>query len=477
VQYFRYTLIILILCLSIPAFSQGSETDTSQYIPLLSGPDLQNTLNYSLMVASTEGDTVSIEWLVRHGAEVDAETYEHITPLMFAVANNKVDGVKELLKYRPDVNVISDYSETPLLIAVKNQNLEIAELLIRDSADVNYSDKWGATPLHYASIYGYFYLVDMLLYYDAKIYSKSNDGTTPLMAAIWAGYSDVADLLLQNGADPEERDNLGFTPFLIAAQNGDTVIMDLLLKRRINIYEVNNSNYNALDIAIKSNQKDGTEYLLRKGDKWSNSGSDVVNPYSIAEIYGRKDLAVILKNNNIPRDYKFGFDQVIFNISANATFHDYFIGVSLSFKEPSLNAGIFAGCDIKPTYTRVLIKESENLYYQYMDKGSIAYAGLFKEIPLTNNPLRSNFVLTGSLAIAYRFGDKFKGTEIVPEMKLRIVPCVGLKWSRDPFNITSNLSYMKTEFYKVGPIWFRIGFSYTLFFNDIRASGKIIKWY
>jgi ankyrin repeat protein len=476
-QYFRYTFLILMISLSIPVLSQETETDTTVYASILTGPDAQNTLNYYLMVSATDGDTISAEWLLHHGAEINSATYEGITPLIFAVANNRLSTVDLLLKYGSDVNIVSNYSETPLLIAVKNQNLEIAELLIRDSADINFSDRYGATPLHYASIYGYFYIVDMLLYYNAEIYNKANDGTSPLMAAIWSGYLDIADLLLQNGADPEEKDNQGFTPLLIAAQNGDTLMMDLLLKRRVNLYEVDNAGYNALDIAIRSDQKAGAEYLLRKGDKWSSPAAKAVDPYSIAQVYRRKDLAVLLQDYNIPKNYKFGFDQVTFNVSANACFHDYFIGASLSFKEPSLNAGIFAGFDTKPGYTRILIKEREDLYYQYMDKGSMAYAGLFKDIALTNNPLKGNLLLTGSLAVSYRFGDKFKGTEIIPEMKIRIIPGIGIKWSKERYSITSNLSYMKTEFYKVGPVWLRMGFSYTLFFNDIRAQGKIIKWY
>ena len=85
----------------------------------------------------------------------------------------------------------------------------------------------------------------------------------------------------QNGANLEARDNDGFTPFLIAAQNGDTLIMNLLLKEGVNLYEKNNYNYNALAIAIESDNKPAVEFLLEKGDKWLSPEKEGVNPYRL----------------------------------------------------------------------------------------------------------------------------------------------------------------------------------------------------
>jgi ankyrin repeat protein len=400
-----------------------------------------------------------------------------VTPLLYAVANNRLDAVKVLLNYDIDINVMTTYWETPLLAAVKNGNVDIAEALIRDSADTKVSDKYGATPLHYAAIYGYFYMVDMLLYYEAAVYSKTNDGTTPLMTAVWAGYSDISDLLIQNGADPEEKDNLGFTPFLIAAQNGDTVIMEMLIKRNINLYEVNSFNYNALDIAIKSNQKEATAYLLKKGDKWASSENNPVSPYSVAAKYVRKEIAVLLEKNNIPRTYKFGFDQVAISASFRNCFYDYFTGIGVLFKEPSINGGIFLGLDVKPGYTRVLMKESETKFYQYFNKSSMIYAGLFKDFAITDFPYKGNWIFSGSLAAGYSYGNKLKGTSITPENKIRIIPGIGLKWTNDRLNFYSNIEIIKSEFYKVGPLWLRLGVSYNIFFDNVRAPGKDIKWH
>jgi hypothetical protein len=396
---------------------------------------------------------------------------------MFAVVNNKLDAVNTLLSYNVNVNVMTAYLETPLLAAVKNGNLEIAEALIRDSADINISDLHGATSLHYASIYGNFYMTDLLLYYDAETYKKTSDGTTPLMAAVWAGHFEITDLLIQNGANPEDTDNMGFTPFLIAAQNGDTLVMELLVKRSINLYEVNKFNYNALDLAIKSNHKDAVDYLLRKGDKWVSNGYKAINPYLVAAKYSRKEIEQMLEKNNLPQSSRFGFDQVSISASFKGCLHDYFAGLAISFKEPYLNAGIFAGCDFKPGYTRILIKKSESQFYQYMDKSSMIYAGLFKDFKITDHPLKNNWFVSGSIAAGYTFGNKLKGTAIIPPNKFKIVPEIAFKWAGNHFNFFGGLDFLKTDFYKVGPVWLRVGASYNIFFDKVRAPGKDIKWF
>jgi ankyrin repeat protein len=476
----NFQILILFILLSIPLCiraQEEAEIDTSGYLAFGFGSATKDVLNFNLMVAASKGYVAEIHRIIKNGADPDTKTFQNVTPLMYAVANNRLDAVAALLTYHPDVNVLTTFSETPLLAAVKNGNVEIAEALIRDSADINSSDRYGATPLHYASIYGYFYVVDLLLYYEADIFKKTNDGTSPLMAAVWAGYSDIADLLLQHNSNPEEADNNGFTPFLIAAQNGDTLTMEMLIKRNINLYEINKYGYNALDICIKSNKKEATAYLLRKGDKWTSNGNKSISPYLVASKYSRKDITGLLEKNNIPKTYKFGFDQMSVSGSFKGCLYDYFIGFGISFKEPSLNGGIFAGIDTKPGYTRVLMKKSETLFYQYKDRSSMVYAGLFKDFSITDRPAKGNWSFSASVAAGYTFGNKLKGTLITPENRIRFNPEISLRWTKNNLNMYCGIEYLKSEFYKIGPVWLRLGVSYNIFFDKVRAPGKDIKWF
>lgn len=462
-----------LFCIFLSASPQENQVDTSGYLPLF----YEGSLEYNLMLASALGIPGEIDRLVKMGADIEAETEEGATPLVIAVAANKTEAVRTILKYNPDLNKKTRFDETPLLIAVKNQNSEIAEALIRAGADINMADNHGATPLHYASVYGYFSLADLLLYYDAEIDLKTAEGTTPLMAAIWAGNTDVADLLIQNGANMEARDSEGFTPFLIAAQNGDTLLMDFLLKKGVDFFESNKYNYDALAISIRANQPNSSLFLMNRNPDWSKRNKDAVNPYVVASKYRRNELIKALRAANVPGNINYSIDQAEFSLSLKSSFNDYFTGFSFSLREPALNGGIQAGLDTKIWFTRIMIKESENLIFQYFDRRSIVYAGLFRDFALTDNMYKANMILLASLSAAYTFGNKFRGTQIVPDNKLSILPSVTIKLVKNNLAFSTGLEYMKTGYYKNGPLWLRMSASWSLYFDNIRGPVKTIKWY
>jgi ankyrin repeat protein len=450
-----------------------SPIDTNDYLPSF----YETSLNYNLMIASSRGYSSEIDRLIGKGAEINAENSNGITPLIYAVLNNHIGAVRTLLKYDPLLDKVTSSYETPLIIAVKNNNSEICEALIRAGAEVDFPDRNGATPLHYATINGYLEITDLLLYYNASIDQTSDDGITPLLAAIMAGYANVADLLIQNGANLEARNDKGYTPFLMASVNGDTLIMDLLFKHGVDIYADNNAHYNALDMAISTNKTESAKYLLKIGNKWTTSSNNAVDPYLVATKYRRKEMVRLLKENNVPGQVHYGFDQANFTLSSRFTLRDYYTGFSFSLKEPYLNGGIIAGTDMKLWYTRVLIKNSEQLYYQYLDKGYLAYAGVFKDFMLSENPFKSNFVLTTTLLAGYSFGHTMKGTLMAPANEFMVIPDISAKWNIRSISLSLGMEYIRSQFYHIGPVWLRAGFSYTLFFDRIRTQVTPIKWY
>ena len=117
------------------------------------------------------------------------------------------------------------------------------------------------------------------------------------------------------------------------------------------------------------------------------------------------------------------------------------------------------------------------MFYQYMDKGSVFYAGLFKDFAITDYPFRGNFILSTSLSAGYSFGNQLKGTEYTPPDKFIIVPSVSVKWTKRDLALSLGLNYMKTDFYSVGPLWLRLGVSYNIYFDKGRPKKKTLKWY
>jgi ankyrin repeat protein len=473
-QLFHLFILAVLICFPRVAVAQVFEIiDTSSYLPYT----ISNALDINLMIASSRGYDSEVERLIGKGADINAASDEGATPLVYAVANNSLSTVRKLLEHGADADRLTKSGESALLIAIRNQNPEITETLIRAGANTGFIDKEGATLVHYAAMSGNLNITDMLLYYDAAPDTKALDGTTPLMAAIWAGYPDIADLLMQNGANIEARDRDGFTPFLIASQAGDTLMMNLLLKEGVDIYEKNNYNYNALDLAIEQNQKPAVELLLKKGDRWSVSDRNDINPYRIASSFGRSDIIPILEHYNIRGKAGFSIDEILISASSRMNTRDIYTGASVSLREPLIKAGFTAGIDIKPAYTRILMKAGESTYYQYFDRSPVVYAGMFKDFVLREYPSGVRLFASASLSAGYTLANKFKGTDLMPERRIRIIPEAAIRLQVNHLIIQSALEYANTGFYRVGPVWLRIGAGYDFFLSHKRSPVKIIKWY
>lgn len=448
----------------------NSRLDTSEYLPEI----YEGALDYNLMIAASKGYSSEINRLIARGADVNAQTIEGATPLIYAVANNKSEAVSTILAYDPVVDKLTASYETPLMIAAKSDFFEIAEKLIRAGANVNTADRFGATSLHYSAIYGYTDLADLLLYYEADPDIKTTDGSTPLHGAVWAGNTEIADLLLQNGAKPDEKDNTGHTPFLLASYFGDTIAMDMLYKTGADINTRDNNGLDALALAIISNQAGAVDYILSLRKSLPENAP---NPYKIASSYGRSDIIPVLRDHGVPGRITYGIDRLTFNISERFSIHDVYTGFTLTFSEPYLKAGFYTGLDTKLWYTRVLMKNSEKLYYQYRDKSSLVYAGLFRDFKLSEVPDRYNVMLSTSLAAGYSFGNSLKGTLLTPENKFRVIPSVAVKYNGRSFFLSGGIEYIKSEFHRTGPIWLRIGIGYNYSFGNNITKIKTPRWY
>ncbi len=469
----KLSIAIVLSAYSCMLTGQQIMVDTSEYLPGF----YYGALEYNLIIASSKGYDNEVMKLISRGAEVDTETSEGATPLFFAISNDHVSVVNILLSQGADPNKRTIRRETPLILAARRNNTEIAESLLRNGAEIDYQDIYGATALHYAAIYDYVTLTDMLLYYDASVDIKTNEGTTPLMAAVWAGNLGTADLLMNYGSNLEARDKTGFTPFLIAAQNGDTLLMNIFLEKGVDLYEKNTFKWDALSLAIRSDRKDAAKVLLKRGKGWSDPERDVVNPYSIAAGYRRKEMIQLLKESGLPGNTKLQFNILELSISSRFTFRDIYTGFSVSFREPLNNISLTAGLDTKPFHTKVLIRQSDNLFYQYLDKTSFAYLGVNKDFALTDKLYGNNFYLTTSLNAGYFFGETFRGSEAGPEGKIKIVPAASFKWVVNRLSFYAGAEFMTSDFYKIGPVWYRTGCSFSFQFNNIKAPVKTIRWY
>lgn len=104
----------------------------------------------------------------------------HSTPLHLAAGYNNLEVAEYLLQHGADVNAQDKGGLIPLHNAASYGHVDVAALLIRYNACVNATDKWAFTPLHEAAQKGRTQLCTLLLAHGADPTMRNQEGQTPL---------------------------------------------------------------------------------------------------------------------------------------------------------------------------------------------------------------------------------------------------------------------------------------------------------
>ncbi|XP_061887073.1 poly [ADP-ribose] polymerase tankyrase-1 isoform X2 [Entelurus aequoreus] len=102
------------------------------------------------------------------------------TPLHLAAGYNNLEVAEYLLEHGADVNAQDKGGLIPLHNAASYGHVDIAALLIKYKTCVNATDKWAFTPLHEAAQKGRTQLCALLLSHGADPTMKNQEGQTPL---------------------------------------------------------------------------------------------------------------------------------------------------------------------------------------------------------------------------------------------------------------------------------------------------------
>ncbi|XP_078070327.1 poly [ADP-ribose] polymerase tankyrase-1 isoform X1 [Mustelus asterias] len=121
------------------------------------------------------------------------------TPLHLAAGYNNLEVADYLLEHGADVNAQDKGGLIPLHNAASYGHVDIAALLIKYNTCVNATDKWAFTPLHEAAQKGRTQLCALLLAHGADPTMKNQEGQTPLDLAT----ADDIRALLVDAMPPE----------------------------------------------------------------------------------------------------------------------------------------------------------------------------------------------------------------------------------------------------------------------------------
>ena len=166
-----------------------------------------------------KGAADAVQFLLEHGADVNAKRDDLWTPLHLAFHVGKLEVARILLEHHANVDARTNGGQAPLHLLSRFEPRQdeygipdLARRLLDLGANVNEKDNDNATPLHLASYYKRLKIVRVLLDNGANIDMVNDQGKTPLQIAIMGnGYAqgngvDVARILLAHGAEAYARD-------------------------------------------------------------------------------------------------------------------------------------------------------------------------------------------------------------------------------------------------------------------------------
>lgn len=169
-----------------------------------------------LIEAAMNGNTDSIESLVKSGANINYVDEYGDTALSQAAFQGHIETVKKLISY-----LTARYSKNrALLLASQADHGEIIDILVEAKAEVNVYMEDYHTPLFQAIGQNKMQAFKRLLAAPGiDLNHEDKDGVIPILLAAYNGHLDMLKLLVLHGADVSIKNAEGKTAFDMATMN------------------------------------------------------------------------------------------------------------------------------------------------------------------------------------------------------------------------------------------------------------------
>lgn len=149
--------------------------------------------------AAQYGDLAKAKALAAAGVQVDAAGDQGRTALQLASFDGHTETVAWLLKRKAEINHCDEFGRTALMYASTGPNVETVVDLLAAGAEVNLVDKVESfTALMFAAAEGQFEVVEKLLQSEADPTMQDADGETAMDFAKANGHLSVVELLTQS---------------------------------------------------------------------------------------------------------------------------------------------------------------------------------------------------------------------------------------------------------------------------------------
>lgn len=433
-------------------------------------------LDFDLILAAEAGDESKVIDFINQGADVNTQTLDGVTPLMYAAEKGYYSICRILILHGANIDRQPGIGPPALIGAVKANKVSLVELLIQNGGNINISDRHGATSLHYAAAYQLNDIIDLLLFYGADINLKDDDGSSALLAAAWSGNLDGVKLLHKKGAVLDEQDKLGYSALFVAAQENHKNVVEYILGKNAIIDQTTNENWTPLAAAIVRENNDLVKFLIQNGADVNYRISYSENPLSLAHLTKNSALIDLLKKNGAKGLWQPYFSGIAPGIIMFGNTHDFYLGTSIQFIEWKYRTAVDLSWAIRPFYSRVLTKESENLYYQYWENRNTFSLGIKKEFPIIQFSRFSELDIALGVKEHYTFG-KYRGTERKPNNTLITGFEMDFLWKHKYMLTGFTVQYIDYNIEDFSPIM--VGFKWNYIFGIAERKDKLkkFKWY
>jgi len=219
-----------------------------------------------LLVAASKANEAVTEQLINAGADVSLEDSQGKNLLHMVADTESLDFAKKLMNKSGVKDLLSERDQlgnTPLHIAARNGSADIVKLFYENGGDIYLKNEDEQTIMHVAADYGRTATVRMICELDDDLVGVEDENSnTALHLAAMEGHEKVVNLLITYQADVESRNIQQWTPLDCSASKGWTRCARILLEHDAPVDATDKSSITPLYLACQNNHPEMVKLLL-----------------------------------------------------------------------------------------------------------------------------------------------------------------------------------------------------------------------